>query len=291
MPRDAASHVDVADPLRGGAARRGGGGTWCRTPARTRPACPASHGDGDVEHREEEPLRDRAARCASRGRSAVGEVPSRRRASPARATARRPAAASCPTTCSYDCAVHEAVEGREAAVQHQLEVAELPLRESDGRHVEGQTLQRFPLRLVDEERLQRYPGRRRFDGHAFSRRCCDVGGKAGEAAPQTGEACTAPLPGASLSGALHPSQPSSLHAGNHFRKLRSTGRAVCARRRLGRSTRLKTSTGLKLNRRCRAPHRRINFTPMPNPVDTDTNPTDSRPAPIQFAFDYTEGGG
>ena len=31
------------------------------------------------------------------------------------------------------------------------------------------------------------------------------------------------------------------HAGNHFRKLGSTGRAVCARRRLGRSTRLETS--------------------------------------------------
>ena len=30
---------------------------------------------------------------------------------------------------------------------------------------------------------------------------------AGEAAPQTDEACTAPLPGASLPGALYPSQP------------------------------------------------------------------------------------
>ena len=29
----------------------------------------------------------------------------------------------------------------------------------------------------------------------------------GEAAPQTDEACAAPLPGASLPGALYPSQP------------------------------------------------------------------------------------
>ena len=53
-----------------------------------------------------------------------------------------------------------------------------------------------------------------------------------EAAPRTDEACSAPLPGASPPGCLVPVATSSLHAGNHFWKLGSTGRAVCARRRL-----------------------------------------------------------
>ena len=56
--------------------------------------------------------------------------------------------------------IHEAVEGREAAVHHQLDIAELPLRERQRQHVERFALQRLPFRLADEEGLQRCTGRR-----------------------------------------------------------------------------------------------------------------------------------
>ena len=57
----------------------------------------------------------------------------------------------------------------------------------------------------------------------------DADARAGEAAPRTDEACTAPLPGASLPGAPPPVAASSLHAGNHFRKLGSIVKIDAAR--------------------------------------------------------------
>ena len=60
--------------------------------------------------------------------------------------------------------IHEAVKGREPAVHQQLQVAELPLRECQRRHVERFALQRLRFHLADEEGLQRCAVRLRLHG-------------------------------------------------------------------------------------------------------------------------------
>ena len=163
---DAASHVDVADSLvkvshtgvvpGSRAVDPFGFDALVRLPRR-----------GDIEHREDESLLV-AQRDARAGLDPLREFPThveRHRYGPQLAAGKPH---------RFDdvlvrLAIHESVEGREPAVHHQLDVAELSLREGDGRHVERQTLQLLPFDLVDEERLQRYPGRGRFEGHAFPR--------------------------------------------------------------------------------------------------------------------------
>ena len=56
--------------------------------------------------------------------------------------------------------VHEARQGSEAAVEQQLEVAELPLAEGDRGQIQGLRLERFPPRFADEQR-RRAPGKLR----------------------------------------------------------------------------------------------------------------------------------
>ena len=66
--------------------------------------------------------------------------------------------------------IHEAVEGREPTVHHQLDVAELARRQRQRRHLERSAFQRLGLGLVGEERFQRYAGRGEFHGWMHSGR-------------------------------------------------------------------------------------------------------------------------
>ena len=166
MPRDAASHVDVPDPLMEvphtgmASGRRSvhpfGLGALVRFPQ-----------DGDIEHREDEPLlvaqRDPGARLDPPRELAV-HVEGHRDGP--ELTAGQPHRFE---NVFVRLPNHESVEGREPAVHHQLDVAELPLRECHRRHLERLSLQLLGFLLVDEERLQGHPGPGRYDGHAFSR--------------------------------------------------------------------------------------------------------------------------
>ena len=163
MPQDAASHVDLPGSFLevpyAGVVCGGGSVDLLRLDALVR-----LPDVGDVEHREDEALliaqRDPGARLDPFGELALHvechrNGPELAAGKPHRFQDLRPGLP-----------IHEAVEGREAAVHHQLEVAELPLRERQRQHVERFALQRLRLRLADEEGLQRCTGRLGLHGLA-----------------------------------------------------------------------------------------------------------------------------
>ena len=161
---DAASDVDVPDPFEevphAGVARG------------SRPVDPLRLGAlvrlpnaGDIEHRQDEALpvaqRDPGARLDLLRKLAPYVERHRHGPEPAVGKPHRI------QDMRVRLPVHEAVERGESAVHHQLDVAQLPLRERQRQHVKGFAVQRLRLRLVDEERLQRRAGRLRL--HVLSR--------------------------------------------------------------------------------------------------------------------------
>ena len=160
------SHVDVPDPLvevpHAGVSRGCGAVDLLRLDALVR-----FPDTGDVEHREDETLL--IAQRHPRARSdPLRKLPLHvegHRDGPELALGQ-------PHRFQYvgpGFPIHEAVEGCEATVHHQLEVAELALRERQRQHVERFVLQRLRFLLADEEGLQRCAGGFRLHGFGHVR--------------------------------------------------------------------------------------------------------------------------